>query len=244
MRIQVKGGFFRFTEKESLKENEDLQIVGYFKDNSLFRKVSDIYQPVYLINGKYYVEQLMNSPLVDTIMSIKSTYRDIGPAKSMLESFLYGISGLVNKEDFWKKNYALYEQKVGPFFEIENFSNSQIIRQEGIIINDDTFVIGIKLTDGTLVVGSEEFIEKVIIERISDANERYHLLHVLYANYHDYHKLDELIRDTIFNHYDELDDHEKYDIDKQKGEQDFIMFGLNILEDIKEKYEDVTIRRI
>lgn len=38
MRIQVKGGFFRFTEKESLKENEDLQIVGYFKDNSLLEK--------------------------------------------------------------------------------------------------------------------------------------------------------------------------------------------------------------
>lgn len=221
------------SEKECLLEGEDFKLVGFYEDNGMFSKVLGMLQPVYLMNGEYYIEELTNYPLMEVIKSIENTYYDLGNVRSYIRQYLNDIRYHIGDDEFWKKEYGLTLKKVSNYFEIQQFPNDKIIRPDVICLDSVSYIGAIKLPNGQVVIGDEEFIEKNIMENVSDIEERYKLLDVLYMNYKDYHKREFLINDVYDNHYEELSVKEKNKIVDKKDSIDFLIYGLSIMEEIK-----------
>lgn len=244
MKIGVTDYRYCTTEKDRLIEGKDFEIIGFVQDNSIFSKFIDILQPVYLLGEKTYVLRLLEYPLMDIVKSIESSYEAWGVDLEYIKNFINNLAIYISKDDFFLKEYILAINSYNVTLKMSDLQSDEVIKEDVICLTEKEYVAAIKLPDGKIAVGSEEFLEKTIMERIEDMNGRFDLLVTLYDNLKDYYKKEELINDIFNNHLEELNEEEQRKIKRMKSEHDFIMQGIRIAEDIRDTYKGVKIRRV
>lgn len=244
MKISTNYYCYEKSKNDKLMEVIDFELIGFVDDNSMFSKFRGILQPVYLINGKSYVGELLKYPLEDIVKEIEDAYQAWGENLDYIKKFINNLSVLITRDDFFIKEYALKFNYLDLTLKMADLPKDKIIKEEPLSLSEEEYIGAIKLPDGYIVVGSEEFIEKIILERVDDVKTRFSLLDTLYVNYKDYHRKDELLIDIMNNHFDEFDQSDKRKIQDMKDAHDFLMQGITIAEDISDSYKGVKIRRI
>ena len=173
MKIQGNNYGYRESGKELLLEGCDFKLFGFYDSIGLELDDAMMLQPIYLIDGKYYVmfrdDDVLSGIIFKLDMICDMYKKDKDKMYHVVSEFMSHFDASI----FTQEKYKMLE------IDIRNVHNLILFADRRVLMADDFNLYkgycngAILLDDGRIAVGDELFLERVILDNIKDKKRRY-----------------------------------------------------------------------
>lgn len=224
--------------KVEIKDN--VAIVGFYDSVGLDINEATMLQVVYLIGDKHYVlfrDDDVLSGIIFKLDMISDMY------KNDKEKMYYAVSEFMSHfhdSIVEEEEYKLYEIDINNVHNLIPFDASKVLMPSDFKISNCAYNGAVVLSDGRIVVGDKDFIEKVIMDNVTDRRRRYQLLEDVYYTFCDFEKREKILNDFFYEFYENESEIEKEIWDSKRNNNYLVLYAFSLLSSLNVNFREVN----